>query len=212
MTNIDALAIEDERSLLLEEAAVWKFLHDLFRVPSREQWEWLHTDLAQNVWWLIAERIDQGLPSKLPIPETYEEFEGQYLSTFEVGAPHPPCPLIESHWNRFAPVPKVLHENMLFYKQFGLELQSSANETADNLRHQLEFVHYLCRLEARFVDKPDQRAQIALGRQEYLQRHLDHWLPKCVEKLEDVVPSSWQLSWMRLLAACCGHSLKKSGN
>lgn len=209
MTNLDNLTIEDERSALLEEAAVWKFLHDLFRVPSKEQWDWLETDVAKGAWQLIACQIGKNLPSELPIPETYEEFEGQYLSTFEVGAPNPPVPLIESHWNRFSPVPKVLHENMLFYKQFGLELQSSANETADNLRHQLEFVHYMSLFEARVIDDEEQREQVAKGRHEYIQRHLDHWLPKCVEKLDDLFPGSWQEAWMILLAECCRQSLNQ---
>ena len=90
MTNFESRMMEEERAALLEEAAVWKFLHDLFRVPSGEQWEWLRTDAAHGAWWIIAERVDHGLPEELPKPEAYEEFEQQYLSTFEVGAPNPP--------------------------------------------------------------------------------------------------------------------------
>lgn len=193
---------DDRREALLEEAAAWRFLHDLFRTPGPGQWNWLQSNTAKKAWRMIAESLGPSHPPDLPLPGNFESFEEGFLAAFEVGAPKPPCPLIESHWNTFASVPKVLHENMLFYKQFGLELRSSANETADHLRHQLEFLHYLCRFQA--LAEPGEAAhQAARAHDDYLQRHLAHWLPRAARAAEEAFPGSWQEAWMRLLEAFC---------
>ena len=95
---------------------------------------------------------------------------------------------------------------MLFYRRFGLELRSSAKETADHLRHQLEFLHYLCRLEADAVARESDdelAAQIATARTEYSGRHLQTWVSKAASALEEVRPKTWPSAWMKLLCAWC---------
>jgi len=141
----------------------------------------------------------------LPLPVSYEEYAEDYISTFEVGLPAPPCPLIESHWNKRDPVPKVLHENMLFYKQFGLELRSSSNETADHLRHQLEFMHHLCRTEAEAIatGQVEYVDQYARARTDYTNRHLRFWIPLAHAAIDAIKPELWCTKWMDLLSRCC---------
>lgn len=185
---------------LQEEAALWKFMHDLFRSPAIEQWNWLYEDRTQKAWALLVQNTGAQVPETLPFPSSPLEYEQDYIAFFEVGVPEPPCPLLESHWNKRDPLTKVLHENMLFYKQFGLQLRSSGHETADHLRHQLEFMRYLCGMEIKHGPLAE---QIALARQEYRIRHLSSWIPRAALHLESAAPGSWAAQWMSLLAACC---------
>jgi TorA maturation chaperone TorD len=190
-------------------AAAFLYLHDLFRAPTHDQWTWLVAEPTRAFHRRLAELA--GLPHAeftLGLPSNASNYESEYIAAFDSGAPHAPVPLIESHYNRRMPVPKVLHENILFYQSFGLQLRSSANETADHLRHQLEFVAHLLSLEADELarratidgqrgdgtgsqrlaadDPPtgslaevDLRlAQLRRARGEFLSRRLAHWVPK----------------------------------
>lgn len=185
---------------LHEIAALWRFLHDLFRSPSPEQWAWLHEPSVQAAWSTLSGQADETISTILPLPAEFSEFEQSYIAIFDVGIPEPLCPLIESYWNKRDPVPRVLHENMLFYKHFGLELRSSANETADHLRHQLEFMHYVYGFEARH---PELTEQCRLARTDFLSRHLGYWVPMAVRKLKEFEADSWFTHWFSLLNACC---------
>lgn len=191
--------------LLLEEAAAWAYWHDLFRSPCPGQWAWLTSQPAPAAWMILAGRSNIDNCLVLPLPATYDEYAVDFVSTFEVGMPQPPCPLIESHWNKRDPVPRVLHENMLYYKQFGLALRSSANETADHLRHQLEFMHYLCRKEseALAVEQLEIVGQFAQARSDYVARHLGYWLPQAYTALKDELPDLWCTRWIQLLSRMC---------
>ncbi|MFH0794201.1 MAG: molecular chaperone TorD family protein [bacterium] len=195
--------IEDRSDKLLEAAARWTFFHDLLRPPGKEQWAWLREPRVQTAWALLAAEV--GLPETLPLPICFEAFEQEYLNAFEVGAPEPLCPLIESHWNKRDPVPRILHENILFYKQFGLELKSTSNETADHLRHQLGFLAYLCRREADALAIPESAAtaeQFAAARHDFLTRHTAYWLPLAAARINREAPDSWAACWLSLLSEC----------
>jgi DMSO reductase family type II enzyme chaperone len=190
----------------LDRIATWKFLHDLFRAPSEPQWRWLQQEAVGQMWRQVVVRTSaDDVPREIPLPRTAAAFEEDYLATFEVGLPHPPCPLIESHWNKREPLAGVLHENILFYRRFGLELSAPGKETADHLLHQLEFVQYLYHLEATFDHDTDRekRDQIAHARRDFLERHIGYWVPVAAAALEEACPGSWALGWMSLLRSCC---------
>lgn len=205
MTSLAHREFETTPEILLELAATWKYLHDLLRGPSTEQWRWLKSEPVQAAWLVLAPWTGLDGCTALPLPNSYESYAGDYVAAFEVGLPEPPCPLIESHWNKRDPVPKVLHENMLFYKQFGLELRSSSNETADHLRHQLEFVHHLYRMEREAVtdSRMEHADQCARARIDYLNRHLGFWVPRAYVALDKNMPGSWCAQWMLLLSRFC---------
>jgi len=187
-------------SALRETVAIWKFFHDLFRFPSRKQWEWLQTEKVDRAWRLLCERLAPELPGDFPRPGSYSNYEEDFLATFEVGAPQPICPLIESHWNKQDPLPRILHENLLFYKQFGLELQDQSKETADHIRHQLEFMSYLCSLETRLMGSgSEQTLQIQEARKDYWTRHLVRWIPQAAEELRKKNQEICFAHWMHLL-------------
>jgi len=189
---------------LAEAAAGWVFLHRLFRFPSLAQWEWLHEDRVSLAWHLLASEVDATLAGELPLPESLDWYREEFIAAFEVGMPEPPCPLIESHWNKREPVPRVLHENILYHKQFGLSLKTSANESADHLRHQLEFIHYLCHVEAGQAAAgrvPDEG--YAASRRDFLARHLLSWVPAAAVSLAERQPDQWPAAWMTMLAGWC---------
>ncbi len=192
-----------DSGMVREEAALWGFLHDLFRPPSEEQWQWLCGEPARSAWAILAGHVESEVVPALPVPETQDAFEQDFIAAFEVGLPHPPCPLIESHWNHSESVPKVLHENTLFYQQFGLKMSASTLETADHLRFQLDFLRYLALLcvEAIEQKQPDKVAQIEQARADYLERHLG-WTPEAAQTCRERLPEDWPAQWMTLLAAC----------
>lgn len=205
MPTNDSLMDQREQRLC-DSAAAWSFLHDLFRAPGAEQWRWLHEDWVQGVWARLSEWAGEDHPGTLPLPADCAAYEQQYLATFDVGLPAPPCPLIETHWNKREPTARILHEHILFYKCFGLELRSQVGETADHLRHQLEFLAYLCRIEAQERTRPTRSGmaeEIARGRRDFLARHPGSWIPCAAAKLISQQSGSWPAAWLALLEGWC---------
>lgn len=181
------------QSLSVEDLTdAYFFAKDLFRAPGDEQWAWLASEPVAAFWKELVATLELR-DCALELPESAERYEIEFIEAFEAGAPSPPVPLIESHYNKRDPVPKILHENILFYQTFGLRLKASANETADHLRHQLEFVAYLYRLESSELagaNRDEYLAQIREARREYTERHLLSWLPKAAERARPA-PSPW---------------------
>jgi DMSO reductase family type II enzyme chaperone len=200
---MDPTGLPADSCMAREEVALWGFLHDLFRPPSAEQWNWLREDPARAAWTILAGMLDREVMPELPVPDSLSTFEQDYLAAFEVGLPHPPCPLIESHWNHTESVPKVLHENTLFYQHFGLKMSASTLETADHLCFQLDFLRHLARLwaEALEQEQPDKAAQIVQARADYLERHLG-WIPEAAFAYREQRANGWPVEWMTLLAGC----------
>jgi TorA maturation chaperone TorD len=118
-------------------------------------------------------------PGELGIPSRYGEYESRYIATFDVGQPHPPVPLIESHYNKREPVPRILHENMMFYQRFGLRLSPNFAETSDHLLCQLSFaVQLLAMIRDRLhADNHAEATQITQALKDYTRRHLKSWIP-----------------------------------
>jgi DMSO reductase family type II enzyme chaperone len=132
------------------------------------------------------------------LPADPSEYETQYIAAFDAGAPHPAVPLMESHYNQREPVQRILHENVLFHRSFGLRLRSEANETADHLRHQLEFTAHLYRMESEA--ERDVREQVCRARHEFAERHLLSWLPRACEKAAQT-PFPWVSRYLDLTLA-----------
>ncbi len=202
MTSTPVANAESDIAALRETAAGWLFFHDLFRFPTDAQWAWLHDPSMAAAWNLLATHLKAEVPNEMPLPDTRPIYEQTFLSTFEVGMPAPLCPLIESHWHRSEPAPKVLYENILFYKQFGLQLRAGANETADHLCHQSEFIYYLCLRESEWRQDQGRSAMAdscARGRADFLARHLMTWLPLADDHLRKTCPGVWTAHWLTLL-------------
>ncbi len=174
---------EESSTNPVTSAAAFFFAHDLFRNPGPEQWAFLQDPVTERIWTALASPF--GFAESMGLPENPENYESEFIEAFEVGSPHPPVPLIESHYNKRDPAPRILHENVLFYSAFGLRLRSAGHETADHLRHQLEFVGYLYKLESTAFDH-----QIRHARHDFLERRLLSWLPAAAERAAKA-PSAW---------------------
>lgn len=163
----------------VELSAKFAYAHSLFRKPTPEQHAWLLSGECQSIWSeLAAESEDCSSP--LAVPAACEDFAERYIATFDVGTPAPPVPLIESHYNKREPIPRILHENILFYRQFGLQLRDSALENADHLRHQLEFTRHLLAYHARLQESDTAAVsrQVTHALRDFVTRHLLSWLPE----------------------------------
>lgn len=167
-------------------AAAIAFVHSLIRKPTLDQHAWLRSSECQELWSGLCSDFDSL--NQLDVPVEYSDYAERYIATFDVGTPTPPVPLIESHYNKRDPIPRILHENILFYRQFGLQLRDSALESADHLRHQLELVQHL--LEYRAQLETDNRVteaeQVTQALADYANRHLLSWLPEAITCAEDV--------------------------
>lgn len=165
-----------------EMAEAFLFVRDLFAPPSDSQWSRLTSAETRTAWTAMADRL--GVSRALNLPSNAIDYETAFIAAFEAGAPHALVPLTESHYNKTEPVPRILHENVLFYRSFGLRLRHASNETSDHLRHQLEFVGHLFRMEAeelRGRRDPEVVSQIRAGRRDFLERHLLTWLPEAAD-------------------------------
>jgi DMSO reductase family type II enzyme chaperone len=179
-------------------ATAFLFVHDLFRFPSAAQWEWLASPATSAFAAELGRRLGRRVPPGSRPSENAELYEQEFIAVFEAGVPHAPVPLIESHYNKRDPVPRILHENILFHRVFGLTLKDSAAETSDHLRHQLEFVAHLYRLQ--MTASGEALDAIVRGRTEFAERHLLSWLPAALEKVR-ATPFRWAERHVALAAA-----------
>ena len=167
-------------------AAAFAFAHALFRKPSPDQHAWLLSPECRDMWSEIVASIE-GPPLILDVPTDYDDYCERYIATFDVGTPAPPVPLIESHYNKREPIPRILHENILFYRQFGLQLKDTSLESADHLRHQLEFVQHLLMYHSELALSGQIAAleQVSQALEDYVKRHLSSWLPEAIDCADD---------------------------
>ncbi|MCW5976798.1 MAG: molecular chaperone TorD family protein [Bryobacteraceae bacterium] len=114
-------------------------------------------------------RLEGFRPLLAGVPPTLEELRVLYVRLFEAGAPHPACPLLESFYVPGRPPGDIVLENKLFYKHFGLSIQSNA--APDHLLTQLEFLAWLDYCAASGNEGVE---ALAAARADYIQRHLAH--------------------------------------
>src|SRR5262249_42279575 len=105
-------------------------------------------------------------------PKTLEELRALYITLFEAGLPHPHCPLLESYYQQSRPATEIVLENKLFYKHFGLQLQSAA--APDHLLTQLEFLSWI---EHSITARNRDRQSLENAKRDFLRRHVNHWIP-----------------------------------
>jgi putative dimethyl sulfoxide reductase chaperone len=102
-----------------------------------------------------------------------------YTSAFEAGLPK--VSLREINYVREGE--KILFEDLFrFYDHFGLDTSSGAlREWPDHIAVELEFMHYLTWLEASTINN---RQPLRLAQQDFLARHLGHWVEELGNRLE----------------------------
>lgn len=159
-----------------------------------------------------------ALPFPLPAEDgpradpnlAHEELQQEYIRLFEVGPGRPPCPLYEgSHRSGRM---KIMEELVRFYAHFGLRAQ--AGDLPDHLCAELEFMHYLAFKEAAALHSGADSQPYRRAQRDFLQRHLNRWLPRLRFRLEQLDPPPVYLSLARLAEEACrrdGRSLERGG-
>lgn len=182
------------------ETSVWRFLHALFRAPSADQWARLRGAEMRDAWAALCALVAIDLDPVLPAPVSARVYEEEYVSRFDVGVPHPPVPLMESHWNRRESVSQVLREHILFFRQFGLTVRQPSSDGVDHLRRQLAFMAFL---SAEAAGDSEGAEACRRARADFRARRMRSWIPAAARKCESLDPESWSTQWLRLLDRCC---------
>jgi DMSO reductase family type II enzyme chaperone len=153
--------------------------------PTQESYVGFRTGIFLSQLKELAEQIKHPPIHFKDIPACFEEYESMYIQLFDVGVPNPPFPLLETHYYTRDPAPATIHENIMFYQAFGLELNSQ-KELPNHLIHQIEFLAYLSGLldSHELESKPDVVMGIYKAKKDYLSRHIFNWYPKMLHNME----------------------------
>jgi putative dimethyl sulfoxide reductase chaperone len=118
---------------------------------------------------------DALVPGLRTVPDTYADFESEYIRLFDVGAAGPPCPLYGGVYvgDRM----KVMEDATRFYNFFHLQLSPQLRELPDHVTTQLEFLHYLTFREAESRQQGLDPSSLLRAERDFLARHLCKWMP-----------------------------------
>ncbi|MCU0578660.1 MAG: molecular chaperone TorD family protein [Desulfobacterota bacterium] len=181
-------------------SALFKLLSLGFRYPESE----LGQALLDGSFGEALQEILAALPHLCELTEGIEErlarigeeirerglseLEVDYVRTFDVGAPRPPCPPYEG-LNREGERTRIMLEVSEFYRHFGLQMSAAegARDLPDGLAAELEFLHFLAFKEeqARTAGAPDLLAGYVLAEKDFLERHLNQWVPRFAARLQE---------------------------
>ena len=162
---------------------VYRLLADSFSYPT----DAFCADLISGEWACRLSALASNLPFELTgvgdvsAPEaTPEALQAGYVSTIEVGAGRPYCPLYEgSHRSGRM---KLMEDLVRFYEHFGLKAE--VGDHPDHLCAELEFMHYLAFKEAAMQARADPTEDVRRAQRDFLERHLCRWLPRVRSRLE----------------------------
>jgi TorA maturation chaperone TorD len=134
----------------------------------------------------------------------WADHESRYLACFEVGLPAAPVPLLASHYQKREPVPRIIHEHILFYRRFGLPGPDREQAPADHLLYQLDF---LIRLDELVLQ--DRIAGSALwARQDFLARHVRRWTAEAARQATEKRLPGVYCSLLAVLSAAVNEDLE----
>lgn len=157
-----------------------------------------HLELLADEYRGLGDRVSKDLRDV-----AFQDFEVNYVQTFDVGSPKPPCPPYEGLYRETERTATMLEVSQ-FYKHFGLEMneQDGSRELPDHLCAELEFLHFLAFKEhqAREQNNAELFHGYRLAQRDFLGRHPTTWLPKFCEKLQGsaAVPFYAQLAELTL--------------
>jgi DMSO reductase family type II enzyme chaperone len=114
-------------------------------------------------------------------PDSYVDFESEYIGLFDVGAAGPPCPLYGGVY--IGDRMKVMEDATRFYNFFHLRLSPQMRELPDHITTELEFLHYLTFREAEARQAGLDPSSLLRAERDFLARHLCKWLPRLQVRL-----------------------------
>ncbi len=135
-----------------------------------------------------------------------EDFQSEYIRTFDVSPGGPPCPLYEGLY--YPDRRKVMEDLMRFYEHFGLKPDTNKNELPDHISMELEFMHFLSFKEAQALVHNKDRGPFLRAERDFLERHLIKWIPEVIKKFEKANPPQYYRYLFNLLNAFLNSDLK----
>lgn len=164
--------VESPVALASTRQAVYRFLRAALAFPSVEQHAWMREPAFSHSLQALGTAFTLECPTGDLVPATWMDHESRYLACFEVGLPAAPVPLLASHYQDREPVPRILHEHLLFYRRLGMPVPNRSQEPADHLVHQLGF---LIHLDDLLVEGRVAGASVLWARRDFLSRHVVRW-------------------------------------
>jgi TorA maturation chaperone TorD len=183
---------------------VYRFLLAALDAPTPEQHAWMCGENFAEALQALCESFLVDCPARPHTPEEFADHESRYLACFEVGLPAPPVALLASHYNRREPAPRIIHEHILLYRHFGVEVRPGSLDPADHVVNQLAFLIRLDELTGNVEAESLLRA-----RHDLLTRHL-RWVPRAVADAEEKHLPPVYCALLALLAAATRQDLELS--
>ncbi len=170
-----------------EEIDLYRLFANLLGFPSKGRFDLLALIRAQNVIPDLWARLScDGTPPPLITFDSFGEYEAGYIALFDVGAPEPPVPLLESHYHEKIPAQQTVMENVCFYDVINLKVDPAVT-SPDHLLAQLEFAASVRYLHEQCAE-PMQRQALRQLESDFLERHVLSWLPIALARLEPLHP------------------------
>jgi len=181
-----------EQTVRARRSQMYRFLAECFRYPDGDfltiacDGGHLETALALLHDIPFEIKMDEGaLSGRLLKDVSQEDFEAEFVRSFDAGPGGPPCPLYEG---RYAADRKVNMEDLVrFYNHFGLSVaEARERELPDHITAELEFMHYLAFKEVLALQREEDPAPYCFAEIDFLKRHPAKWLPQLHERTEKV--------------------------
>ena len=166
---------------------VYLFLGKCFSYPTQEFYQLTQDEGTGEEVRAMVEALPfdvnfKGIPSP-SLPQ--EEFESEYIKSFDIAfGPSHPCPLHESDYRDDVSSTEITEELLRFYEHFQVKLSDKERDYPDHLVVELEFVAYLAKKEADAGKRGNNPAPYRRAQVDFLERHLDKWVPKLDEKIQ----------------------------
>ena len=198
---------------------LWRYLGAAFSFPDEATVAWLRDNntratVHDAVVGAICNRDIAGHLSQIQFAPT----EDAYLAVFGHTV-RGDCPPHEIEYGELKAdalfQPHRLADITAFYRAFGLEVASDANDRVDNIAMECEFFSVLCAKEA-VADQPEHLEICRNAQKQFLREHLARWVPAFTRRVESLAADEFFPAHARLLretvtAECARYGLQ-AGN
>ena len=200
--RLEGLSTQEELAAAAR-SAVYRCLAEAFAFPTPELSDAVASGRFSNELLDASAELPfppPGIESMQALPGmTRDDLAGEYIRLFDVGPGGPPCPLYEGSHRRGRP--KIMEELVRFYEHFGLRHQEG--DLPDHLCAELEFMHFLAFKQAAALSTGADPEPCRLAQRDFLNRHLNRWLPRLRARLEQLQPPPFYLWLVRLAEEIC---------
>jgi len=181
----------DAAEPILLVSQVYLFLSKCFSYPREEFSRLIEDQRTEGELRVMVEGLPFHVDCKgIPSPALSQEgLETEYINSFDIGiGASLPCPLYESAYREEETSSRDITEELLrFYDHFQVRLSDKEKDYPDHLVTELEFMAFLGKKEAEAMGKGRDPAPYRRAQLDFLDRHLDKWVHRLNERLQQRV-------------------------